>query len=173
MSQAQQKGFVLDMDSLTLNSRLKQTFSSPNDGLIRRPISSWSVKKFQADLRQCVIHLCSVDSSQPTASQPAANSPSGSTVTETDVPTDVADGSGSSRLLECQYLTEDLSPSDVKPDLSSNDSHSSTSTDQDTDNGSKNTIKKTKLASVERVTYTRTDDQILNETDNSDTVLRH
>lgn len=182
ISHSKHKGFQITCDQFNLTSLQEQSLSQINDGLVHRAQSNWSVKKFSSELKQCVVHLCSV-SEQPEQKM------SDSTESNNDrgaVSTPDYDGDGVS--LESQWTAhKPKERSASKKSNHSNHSERTTLSDPDTIKRQPNadfdsqsvasqtsrvsgasqsagSVTKTRLISIERVTYHRTEDSILEST---------
>lgn len=170
ISHSKQKGFLITCDQFSLNSLQEQSeVPSNKKGMIRRAQTTWDVKKFSAELRQCVIHLCSVDEvfdvrssggmdqdrgvvSTPLQEEDTLSRESQWTAQKTKERSTSRKSNSSEKTTADRTLKPDTDTQSVTSNVSSTGSVNSVSMGK---------VIKTQLVSIEKVSYHRTEDSKL------------
>lgn len=147
VSHSKMIGFKLAAHSIVMRSRLKQALSDRTDGLIHRPDPTWSVEKYRSELRKCVIHLCS---NEPPEILQRSNSR-----------TTIVSTNSAARNNQDGLASVDEQSEDEEADTQSIGAVSITSDTNTILSAKVDRVRETELISIERVTYNRTDDRIL------------
>ena len=186
ISHSKHKGFCIKCDQFNLTCLQEQSLSQIDDGLVHRAQSNWSVKKFNLELKQCVIDLCSVAEPQNQKDVDDADLKGAASAVMQD--------EGDTISLESQFTArkQKLRSASKKSNQSNDSSEKTTLADTDTLKESAipevdteslasqtsrvsgasqttGTVTKTQLISIERVWYQRTEDSRLESTGNDET----